>query len=63
MGHEERMMVLFQSAPLTEAKGDPIPHDDAYGHLEFQSAPLTEAKGDPGREGTGAPASRFNPLP
>ena len=38
--------ILFQSAPLTEAKGDKgkqCKHLNGYG---FQSAPLTEAKGD-----------------
>ena len=41
-------MILFQSAPLTEARGDSsfwyrlMPID------RFQSAPLTEARGDKG---------------
>ena len=37
---------LFQSAPLTEARGDPLyPPADRLGG-SFQSAPLTEARGD-----------------
>ena len=56
-------LTLFQSAPLTEARGD--------GNLElllsyyymFQSAPLTEARGDVDGQGLGSWCSCFNPLP
>ena len=38
------LLPRFQSAPLTEARGDPdMP---ATGNVQFQSAPLTEARGD-----------------
>ena len=38
---------LFQSAPLTEARGDAyIDGDWDRGSTLFQSAPLTEARGD-----------------
>ena len=37
----------FQSAPLTEARGDRVPPRYCGSHLnQFQSAPLTEARGD-----------------
>ena len=42
----------FQSAPLTEARGDPMFVTFRAGLVEFQSAPLTEARGDL-RAGTG----------
>ncbi len=45
-------MSQFQSAPLTEARGDDIDDADRVVHVMFQSAPLTEARGDP----TGLPA-------
>ena len=39
----------FQSAPLTEARGDPTGTMPVIvGYIQFQSAPLTEARGDPG---------------
>ena len=37
---------LFQSAPLTEARGDRSPHTSLLLPALFQSAPLTEARGD-----------------
>ena len=37
---------LFQSAPLTEARGDSEMNRRLIGWLLFQSAPLTEARGD-----------------
>ena len=36
----------FQSAPLTEARGDPWLSEQLKKYGEFQSAPLTEARGD-----------------
>ncbi len=51
----------FQSAPLTEARGDSMGPRWPSGRMLFQSAPLTEARGDH----TGLAAiwylSRFNP--
>ena len=38
-------ILAFQSAPLTEARGDPE-RSLACVHSMFQSAPLTEARGD-----------------
>ena len=40
-------IVEFQSAPLTEARGDAIPAKRLAMGSKFQSAPLTEARGDP----------------
>ncbi len=37
---------MFQSAPLTEARGDSAVYDEWLEVLMFQSAPLTEARGD-----------------
>ena len=43
---------MFQSAPLTEARGDSKGGDnEAENLVTFQSAPLTEARGDPRRIG------------
>ena len=39
----------FQSAPPTEARGDPKPHFHNFLAFVFQSAPPTEARGDAGR--------------
>ena len=39
----------FQSAPLTEARGDVEDHEVQMTAYKFQSAPLTEARGDAGR--------------
>ena len=36
----------FQSAPLTEARGDRCWYARTIVHIKFQSAPLTEARGD-----------------
>ena len=41
--------IRFQSAPLTEARGDPGSRLDPLPATEFQSAPLTEARGDHNR--------------
>ena len=40
--------LLFQSAPLTEARGDPAVLPTPLFGSKFQSAPLTEARGDIG---------------
>ena len=37
---------MFQSAPLTEARGDEADALNLDVFSEFQSAPLTEARGD-----------------
>ena len=37
----------FQSAPLTEARGETFPPAFVEPCIKFQSAPLTEARGDP----------------
>ena len=54
---------MFQSAPLTEARGDgqagPVP----TATVEFQSAPLTEARGDLIVEVVYRSLNGFNPLP
>ena len=54
---------LFQSAPLTEARGDL--YDLLFLLLvsSFQSAPLTEARGDPPPSQAARRPHRFNPLP
>ena len=56
--------VLFQSAPLTDVRGDKTIHNIAVRHILFQSAPLTDVRGDAGgaylrRRGLAG----FNPLP
>ena len=38
--------IQFQSAPLTEARGDLMGDVDVAANVVFQSAPLTEARGD-----------------
>ena len=53
----------FQSAPLTEARGDRSLHSERKNHIMFQSAPLTEARGDPTGGGSPGRHHRFNPLP
>ena len=54
---------LFQSAPLTKARGDGL----QLGHPRiwrlFQSAPLTKARGDRARRAGRTGPPRFNPLP
>ncbi len=55
--------LLFQSAPLTEARGDGTGSGDPAGGRLFQSAPLTEARGDrPVRGGETGP-SKFQSAP
>ena len=53
----------FQSAPLTEARGDASAAITADSNSSFQSAPLTEARGDPRRAISGPLHQGFNPLP
>ncbi len=53
----------FQSAPLTEARGDPRASSSSNRAFSFQSAPLTEARGDPARRAPLSAGCRFNPLP
>ena len=54
---------MFQSAPLTEARGDFIRLRLEKVNSVFQSAPLTEARGDRNKRLSWAPFSGFNPLP
>ena len=57
------MAIVFQSAPLTEARGD-LPEAVYYGRFHlFQSAPLTEARGDDYVWSAAAGTISFNPLP
>ena len=57
------MFNLFQSAPLTKARGDGDWETPEWEDNVFQSAPLTKARGD----GAGTPSAPvdpcFNPLP
>ena len=43
----EPYLDMFQSAPLTEARGDSLATSNPVCPTKFQSAPLTEARGDP----------------
>ena len=55
---------MFQSPPLTEARGDVLTVTSTNGVEKFQSPPLTEARGDaaPPREGDqGGPVSIPSP--
>ena len=54
---------VFQSAPLTEARGDRILSMVVSMSRKFQSAPLTEARGDVPRNSTTPRILGFNPLP
>ena len=55
---------MFQSAPLTEARGDLKDADSNLSIYEFQSAPLTEARGDRAiMLFASARLICFNPLP
>ena len=54
---------VFQSAPLTEARGDFSGTLDHPNEEVFQSAPLTEARGDFWPHATLRPCTGFNPLP
>ena len=53
----------FQSAPLTEARGDLGAMVTYISDSLFQSAPLTEARGDLGVASPTQIPNRFNPLP
>ena len=53
----------FQSAPLTEARGDEVAIPSAEWHNLFQSAPLTEARGDGRADPVQHAGMGFNPLP
>ena len=57
------MESLFQSAPLTEARGDAVRTLVDICEDKFQSAPLTEARGDVLIGRRQIPPHRFNPLP
>ena len=46
MGETMALIYLFQSAPLTEARGDAGKSSVLDSIFWFQSAPLTEARGD-----------------
>ena len=54
---------LFQSAPLTEARGDCAWSSTPSRKPWFQSAPLTEARGDDHRPLLASQNLCFNPLP
>ena len=41
-----RMPVVFQSAPLTDVRGDWSNQNGLLAKQEFQSAPLTDVRGD-----------------
>ena len=54
---------VFQSAPLTKARGDQ-PTQPTVAQVEaFQSAPLTKARGDSDGSFLGSERTSFNPLP
>ena len=55
--------VPFQSAPLTEARGDVVSDKVNEVMVTFQSAPLTEARGDLAVRKPGGMFCSFNPLP
>ena len=60
----EAALSEFQSAPLTEARGDPDASVRVLYPYLFQSAPLTEARGDlAGAAKVYTSKSCFNPLP
>ena len=59
----ERTLKKFQSAPLTEARGDRTEFDSPRQQLLFQSAPLTEARGDASGLAKSFFPRGFNPLP
>ena len=54
---------MFQSAPLTEARGDTSLRSDLAQSIRFQSAPLTEARGDRQLRRHIPNSNSFNPLP
>ena len=55
----------FQSAPLTDVRGDLGEKKDEIARFQtFQSAPLTDVRGDwLSARATKHPMMRFNPLP
>ena len=57
------MVNEFQSAPLTEARGDVWNVAPVWHGYRFQSAPLTEARGDSSSRSLRVDARSFNPLP
>ena len=59
----ERGVEGFQSAPLTNARGDPTPGAGRGFCFLFQSAPLTNARGDARIFRRSAPATRFQSAP
>ena len=61
--HVSILLIKFQSAPLTEARGDAPRAESSVGYAEFQSAPLTEARGDSVSLSSVVIIWRFNPLP
>ena len=55
---------LFQSAPLTDVRGDPRIDAGVACPYRFQSAPLTDVRGDVGGIRLSSVSnSSFNPLP
>ncbi len=54
---------MFQSAPLTEARGDKVAVSKVLPLVMFQSAPLTEARGDLMPSDLRPFEISFNPLP
>ena len=55
---------MFQSAPLTDVRGDPKFARATSLSLRFQSAPLTDVRGDfVARRQPQMPLRCFNPLP
>ena len=64
MPGKKKHLVKFQSAPLTEARGDTLRRTKEAEYDKFQSAPLTEARGDPDpRLDQDQRGYGFNPLP
>ena len=57
------MTCMFQSAPLTKARGDHAIISTSVISLTFQSAPLTKARGDQILTMFARWAQCFNPLP
>ena len=53
----------FQSAPLTDVRGDLMDGDTAFDAELFQSAPLTDVRGDVGQRRGRYVGACFNPLP
>ena len=53
----------FQSAPLTDVRGDKRPSEARARGFKFQSAPLTDVRGDLTESQKSCVDMRFNPLP